>query len=137
MWIEILCFFFNFVNCFVTLFTRVWIEIINSKGKLNNAFCHSLYESVNWNVFIFIIINFIYSHSLYESVNWNIGDGSYFEYKESHSLYESVNWNLYQFFKIKITFCHSLYESVNWNNKVCNLFWHILKSLSLRECELK
>ena len=71
VWIEILCFFFNFVNCFVTLFTRVWIEIINSKGKLNNAFCHSLYESVNWNVFIFIIINFIYSHSLYESVNWN------------------------------------------------------------------
>ena len=50
MWIEILIYVFLQYFQGVTLFTRVWIEILQGWLLFTMLYCHSLYESVNWNL---------------------------------------------------------------------------------------
>ena len=100
----------------VTLFTRVWIEILDNIHSFDRFFCHSLYESVNWNKFK-KIWKYFYSLSL--------------SLRECELKYRNTCKLLCFLAR------HSLYESVNWNIAKCFRSALILGSLSLRECELK
>ena len=115
VWIEISLNLSSILRFLVTLFTRVWIEILLICREHRRCHCHSLYESVNWNIF----------HQL-----------PYFLFN-CHSLYESVNWNFCCYIALG---CHiaslSLREcELKFNFCVFPLFFYL--SLSLRECELK
>ena len=77
----------------VTLFTRVWIEILTPVSTKSGIISHSLYESVNWNRSLRNYYIAPFGHSLYESVNWNLAAEAVLSEEDSHSLYESVNWN--------------------------------------------
>ena len=137
VWIEIIDICKETITITVTLFTRVWIEIVWTPN-----ICYNRIVTLFTRVWIEIIIfkhtlHWYGSHSLYESVNWNFLLFSYICLIKCHSLYESVNWNFLLLLSINSKRCHSLYESVNWNLSDPNDENARGESLSLRECELK
>ena len=125
------------MDFYVTLFTRVWIEIkINSdissvkKVTLFTRVWIEMSESSNlkprWTVTLFTRV---WIEILFDD----------FEISklESHSLYESVNWNKYELLKLT-----SLYPSLSLREcelklRICAIIILRKLSLSLRECELK
>ena len=56
---------------YVTLFVRVWIEILGIFGSSDNFKSHSLCESVDWNSLLLNNQECLVCHSLCESVDWN------------------------------------------------------------------
>ena len=122
---------------FVTLFTRVWIEISEYEWK-RNLIKVTLFTRV-WIEMLFGIDNlFMVCVTLFTRVWIEI----YLMLSISSLIYVTLFTRVWIEIIIAVQpilfyACHSLYESVNWNLWKSSVRKRILLSLSLRECELK
>ncbi len=72
VWIEIIDLKQSKESCQVTLYTRVWIEICNARCSIIALSGHPLHEGVDWNYHSTWFVIIVIRHPLHEGVDWNI-----------------------------------------------------------------
>ena len=137
VWIEIIHHWQKWNEWFVTLFVRVWIEIGYVQGETTKPPV-TLFVRV-WIEINKTVVDYLWR---YKSLSlWECGLKSTYENMDSvficHSLCESVDWNCPLSVICPLPSRHSLCESVDWNHTFPHFYINITPSLSLWECGLK
>ena len=107
----------------VSLFVRLWVEILSDSEIPRGQVSQPLREAVSWNIEITYDITEWISQPLREAVSWNSQSCRIISSVFRQPLREAVSWNEIKVNEINGDYCQPLREAVSWNSSKSEIRW--------------